>query len=117
MKRMISVGKIDTKTGEEYKQIIFKMLESEPFRGWFSGEYRVLNERDILRGKETHHRPDRVMIKNDVLIVVDYKTGKRSESHFVQVKGYLQDFEKMNYTQPKGYIWYLSDNELVELVQ
>ncbi len=117
LKRMISVGKIDTKTGEEYKQIIFKMLESEPFRGWFSGEYRVLNERDILRGKETHHRPDRVMIKNDVLIVVDYKTGKRSESHFVQVKGYLQDFEKMNYTQPKGYIWYLSDNELVELVQ
>ena len=115
IKRMISVGKINTKTGEEYKQIIFKMLEAEPFRGWFSGEYRVLNERDILRGKENRHRPDRVMIKNNELIVIDYKTGKRSENHFIQVKGYLEDFEKMNYTQPKGYIWYLSDNELVEL--
>ncbi|MEI6138168.1 MAG: UvrD-helicase domain-containing protein [Mariniphaga sp.] len=116
LKRMVSVGKIDTKTGEEYKQIIFNMLDAEPFRGWFGGEYRVLNERDILRGNESRHRPDRVMIKNNELIVVDYKTGKRSESHFTQVKGYLQDFEKMNYTQPKGYIWYLSDNDLVELI-
>ena len=115
LKRMVSVGKIDTKTGEEYKNIIFNMLEAEPFRGWFGGEYRVLNERDILRGKESRHRPDRVMIKNNELIVVDYKTGKRSENHLVQVKGYLQDFEKMNFTQPKGFIWYLSDNELVEL--
>jgi ATP-dependent exoDNAse (exonuclease V) beta subunit len=115
LKRMVSVGKIDTKTGEEYKQIIFNMLESEPFRGWFSGEFRVLNERDILRGKESRHRPDRVMIKNNELIVVDYKTGKRSESHFIQVRGYLQDFQKMNFPEPKGYIWYLSNNELVEL--
>ena len=74
-----------------------------------------MNERDILRGMESRHRPDRVMIKNNELIVVDYKTGKRSESHFIQVQGYLQDFQKMNFPEPKGYIWYLSDNELVEL--
>ena len=116
LKRMVSEGKIDTQTGEEYQQLIFKVLAEEPFRTWFSGEWKVLNERDILRGIEKRHRPDRVMIQGNELIVVDYKTGSRSDSHFSQVRGYLKDFSTMGYGQPKGFLWYLSDNELVEVI-
>jgi len=115
IKRVLSEGKIDTRTAREYEQLIYKVLENEPFRSWFSGEWKVLNERDILRGKESRHRPDRVMIKGDELIVIDYKTGEKSDSHHAQVRGYLRDFVKMGYLNPKGYLWYLSENELVEI--
>ena len=55
------------------------------------------------------------MIRENQLIVVDYKTGERSESHHAQVRDYMNDFIKMGYIQPKGYLWYLSENELVEI--
>ncbi len=115
IKRVLSEGKIDTPTAVEYEKLIFLVLDKEPFCSWFNGEWRVLNERDILRGKEKRHRPDRVMIRENQLIVVDYKTGERSESHHAQVRDYMNDFIKMGYIQPKGYLWYLSENELVEI--
>ncbi len=115
IKRVLSEGKIDTFTAMEYEQLIYAVLDKEPFRSWFSGEWKVLNERDILRGKEKRHRPDRVMIQTGELIVVDYKTGERSENHHAQVRGYLNDFVLMGYLRPRGYLWYLSDNELIEV--
>ncbi len=116
LKRTLAEGKIDTVTAREYEQLIYLVLEKEPFRSWFSGEWKVLNERDILRGKEKRHRPDRVMIRGDELVVVDYKTGEKSDSHHAQVRGYIRDFMTMGYLNPKGYLWYLSENELVEVL-
>jgi len=116
LKRMVSEGKIDTKTSVEYVQIIGQLLADEPFHSWFSGDWKVLNERDILRGDEKRHRPDRVMIKNTELVVVDYKTGSKSDKDFIQVRGYLKDFTKMGYVQPKGYLWYISNNEIFEVI-
>lgn len=115
IRKMVSEGKISTATGMEYERLIFAILEKEPFRSWFSGEWKVLNERNILRGDEKQHRPDRIMIKGTQLTVVDYKTGARSDHHFTQVRGYLHDFQKMGYDQSKGYLWYLTDNEIVEV--
>jgi len=116
LKRMVSEGKINTKTSEEYFQIISDLLADEPFLSWFSGEWKVLNERDVLRGDEKRHRPDRVMIKNDELVVVDYKTGSKSDKDFAQVRGYLKDFTKMGYVLPKGFLWYISNNEIIEVI-
>ena len=116
IKRVLSEGKIDTKTAHDYEKLILEVLGEEPFQSWFSGEWEVLNERDILRGKEGRHRPDRVMIKGSELIVVDYKTGEKSDSHHVQVRGYLRDFVKMGYPNSIGYLWYLSENELVKIL-
>jgi len=116
LKRMVSEGKIDTKTSEAYHQIIDGLLAEEPFRSWFSSDWKVLNERDILRGDEKRHRPDRVMIKSNELVVVDYKTGIKSDKDFAQVRGYLKDFSKMGFADPKGYLWYISNNEIVEVI-
>jgi ATP-dependent helicase/nuclease subunit A len=115
LKRMVSEGKIDTKTSEEYEQLIGKLLVKEPFRSWFNGEWKVLNERDILRGDEKRHRPDRIMIKGGELVVVDYKTGAKSDHDLAQVRGYLSDFRKMGFVLSKGYLWYMSNNEIVDV--
>ena len=113
--RMVSEGKINTKTSEEYEQLIGNLLLKEPFRSWFNSDWKILNERDILRGDEKRHRPDRIMIKGGELVVVDYKTGAKSDHDIAQVRGYLSDFSKMGFVLSKGYLWYLSDNEIIEV--
>jgi len=69
-----------------------------------------------LRGDENRHRPDRVMIKGTELVVVDYKTGSKSDKDNAQVRGYLKDFIKMGFANPKGYLWYISNNEIIEVL-
>ena len=115
LKKAVSEGRINQTTAKDYESILFNLLQEDPFRSWFSGEWDVLNERAILRGKQQQHRPDRVMIRAGELVVVDYKTGDRSDKHQAQVKGYLNDFIQMGYSEPKGFIWYLLTNELVEV--
>lgn len=117
LKRMLSEGKIDTKTAVDYEQLIGNLLLNEPLRSWFNGDWKILNERDILRGGEIRHRPDRIMIKGGELVVVDYKTGAKSDHDVAQVRGYLSDFSKMGFVQSKGFLWYLSDNDIIEVTK
>ncbi len=115
LKGMVSEGKItDAEVGEMMAHIQALILD-EPFRDWFSGSWKVLNERDILRGSDNRHRPDRVMIREGKAVVLDYKTGEKKEQDIRQVKGYLSDLCKMGYPLSKGYIWYLGNNELIDV--
>lgn len=114
--RMVSEGKIDSQTSTEYLQLIEKLLTEEPFLSWFGGGWKVLNECDLLLGGDRRHRPDRVMIKGDELVVVDYKTGAKSDKDITQVRGYLRDFGRMGFVQPKGFLWYMSNNEIVDVL-
>ncbi len=116
VKKMISEGKIDSGTARDYELVIERMLSSEPQKSWFNGDWKILNERNILRGNESQHRPDRIMMQERKVVLVDYKTGEKHQNHITQVKGYLNDFEKMKFEGTKGYLWYLSTNELVEVV-
>jgi ATP-dependent exoDNAse (exonuclease V) beta subunit len=115
VKNMVSAGKIDSETAKEYEVMIKRMLAAEPVRSWFGGEWKILNERNILRGKEGSHRPDRIMIKDGKIVLIDYKTGEKHENHLSQVRGYLNDFGRMGFNERKGYLWYLNSNELVEV--
>ncbi len=42
-------------------------------------------------------RPDRVMMKDDQVVVVDFKFGKENPKYNKQVKGYMQLLTKMGY--------------------
>ena len=83
---------------------------------WYDGCSRVLNEVDILFGKGLAKRPDRVMIREDKVVVVDYKFGERMDKrHHNQVKNYLQLIRQMGYQDVKGYLWYVELNKIEEV--
>jgi len=78
-------------------------------------QWKVLNERDILRAGESKHRPDRVMLKENDAVVVDYKTGEISDKDIRQMKGYLTDLRSMGFENCEGNIWYLQKNEIIKV--
>ena len=67
-----------------------------------------------LRGVETK-RPDRVMIRGNEAVVVDYKFGREAESHKVQIRHYMEMLNNMGYTSVKGYVWYVSAGKIVRI--
>ena len=71
----------------------------------------ILDEKGVLQTR----RPDRVMMKDDQVVVVDFKFGKENPKYNKQVKGYMQLLTKMGYKNITGYLWYV-DEEKIEKV-
>jgi CRISPR/Cas system-associated exonuclease Cas4 (RecB family) len=82
------------------------LIERENHNEWFTGQYTILSERNILTPSGNTQRPDRVMIKDNHAIVIDYKFGhEQPKSHLEQVRDYMLLLQQMGYTT-EGYIIY-----------
>jgi ATP-dependent helicase/nuclease subunit A len=109
-------GLLDKGEAESIRKEIKQTLNIEPFRDWFSGEWEVIAEKDILNREGALKRPDRVMLQDESLIVVDYKFGhSKSPGHKQQVKQYMNTLKQMNYQDVIGYLWYVHLDELIEV--
>ncbi len=108
-------GHLSEELCKKLKSIISREFKRKQVQEWFSEWDVVRNESDILSSnKEGTYRPDRVMIKGDRAIVVDYKFGKKiKEEHKDQVKNYITLLRQMGYSAVEGYVWYLSISEVV----
>jgi hypothetical protein len=91
-------------------------LDSVASRHWFDGTYEFRNEIEIILPGGDFRRPDRVMVCGDKAIVVDYKFGQiKRPSYIRQVQQYMSYLTQMGYASVEGYVWYLEDNEIVEV--
>lgn len=97
-------------------ETIYNFLNSELVKDWYSKNYRVLNETEILQAKGGFVRPDRVMIKEDEAVVIDYKFGEKEDKKYLkQVKHYASQISKMGYKNVKGYVCYVTLNKILEV--
>ena len=113
--QLVTSGVLTSDEGKVFFTKIDGMIQESPISEWFSDHWKVLNERDILRVGESKHRPDRVMLKDNIAVVIDYKTGEKSDKDIRQMKGYLVDLRKMGYSNCIGHIWYLQGNEVINV--
>ena len=93
-------------------------LNHPKVKEWFSGTWELYNECAILyreNGMLQTRRPDRVMMKDGEVIVVDFKFGKPYPEYEAQVREYMDLLEDMGYDHVRGYIWYVFYNELEEI--
>lgn len=108
-------GEITETEKNEITDLLNEYLSDPQISPWFSQEYEVLNEVQILQPNGTFIRPDRVMIKQDEVVVIDYKFGEKEEKKYLkQVKNYTSQIKKMGYTHVKGFICYIVLGKVVE---
>lgn len=104
--------------GEKHKvhDFLSKSLSLPEVKQWYSGNYQVLNEQQLLHPSLSFIRPDRIMIKDDEVVVVDYKFGGSIESKYVkQVQRYVRSIRDMGYTNVRGYVFYVKLCELLQV--
>lgn len=90
-----------------------ELLSAPSVAPWYDGSCRVLNEVDILFGKGLSRRPDRVMIADGRVVVVDYKFGEHPDKRYhSQVRNYLKLIREMGYEKVEGYLWYVELNKI-----
>lgn len=103
---------------EKLREMLQRRLQTPKVKEWFSGQWEVYNERDILTvdeqsGEVKTYRPDRVMVNGTEMIVVDFKFAAQQPEHVSQVKGYMELLKRMSHLTVKGYLWYVYPNKIV----
>lgn len=102
---------------EKIKQMISQRLRNETAADWFSGRWKLYNECSILSVNPSTselevRRPDRVMMRDGEVIVVDFKFGRPKPEYNNQVCEYVALLKGMGYNKVKGYLWYVYSNEI-----
>ena len=109
LQRLIRDGQVTDRQAIDMRQQLEQLqtlIMQEHHEEWFSGKDYVLFEQDIITPTNTLNRPDRVIIKDNHAIVIDYKFGHNAyKSHLDQVRQYMVLLRQMGYTT-EGHIIY-----------
>jgi len=113
IERYHTLGMVDRQEADTLTLRLKTYLNREDVAAWYDSSCVVLNEADILFNNGLSKRPDRILIKNGKVTVVDYKFGEREEKKYTkQVKSYMELIRQIGYKEVEGYIWYVELNKL-----
>lgn len=112
------IGKPETE--EKIRELTHHAFSLPQVQDWYSGNWHLFNECDIIwqeRGELRTRRPDRVMMRDNEIVVIDFKFGKQNKKYNKQVQGYMQLLTRMGYLKEniEGYLWYVEE-DLIEKV-
>lgn len=108
-------GLISIEEAPTIKQKIDGLFTNTTIKGWFENFDELKNERSILLQNGESYQPDRVVVKNNQTIIVDYKTGEREEKHKEQITNYRNLLSQMGYQNISAQLLYVNDGSLVEI--
>ncbi len=121
---MVLSGELNRGEAEELRAKIEETLNTTVAGEWFDGSWeRLYRERKIVSKKRSNEstagfeskRPDRVMTRGKEAVVIDYKFGREKDSYKGQIAYYMSVLGEMGYTSIKGYIWYVSQEKIVQI--
>ncbi|MDD3037699.1 exodeoxyribonuclease V subunit beta [Bacteroides sp.] len=119
IERLIFEGVIrDEEKEEMIREVAHKAFSLPEIQEWYSGKWRLFNECAIIykeKGVLQTRRPDRVMMKEGQVVVVDFKFGKENPKYNQQVKSYIQLLARMGYKNITGYLWYVDEERIVKV--
>ncbi|AFK01855.1 UvrD/REP helicase [Emticicia oligotrophica DSM 17448] len=113
-------GVISPKESESIKENIEKIISLPELKPLFEDGLQVENQREILLNGAEAQCPDRVVMKDGVVYIIDYQTGsshdtQRHERNARQVRNYGKLYQQMGYEKVAMMIVYLSSNEVINV--
>ena len=85
-------------------------------RGWFpDAPDSLYNEASLIDTDGSVCRPDRVLVDDGKVIVIDYKFGEHRRIYERQVMKYMNIWRRMGYSEVSGFLWYVDSGNIIEL--
>jgi hypothetical protein len=111
-------GDIEADERDILEDKIQTIFEIEAVKEWFDPVHiesnAVFIESPILT-PEGVLKPDRVIVSGDRVIIIDFKTGEKSDTHWGQVIKYKNAVQAMGYRNIEAYLFYLENKEIREV--
>ncbi|WP_395091168.1 UvrD-helicase domain-containing protein [Vaginella massiliensis] len=119
LEKEVRTGLIKPEEIENTKNLISSIVEHPTLKKYFDKKLMLLNERDFIDTNGEIFRADRVIIDQNKVSILDYKTGTKSIHHQSQIDHYANFFRTLGYEIEKKILVYLNhethDLEIVEV--
>jgi len=113
LNHMNAEGLIREYDKKNIEQKINALFAKPEFSAFFDLEWEVFSEREIASDGKWY-KPDRVMVKPDRTLVVDYKREKEHPKHHKQVAQYAALLENIGYRNIDKYLVYVNDLKIIK---
>lgn len=111
----ISTYKLNQEEKIYLKGLFTKLADDEDISFLFDKKFKARKEAELLTKEGKSLRPDLVLHSDNELIIVDFKTGKKRESHLNQLNEYADIISQMN--NPKIIKALIYINEMPEIIK
>jgi ATP-dependent exoDNAse (exonuclease V) beta subunit len=115
--KAIENGLIISGQREEVLDTIRQIVLHQDLELFFSGQYKILNEKNIIQKEGSIVKPDRMVLTNtNEVYLLDYKTGSHQPKYVIQLENYQAAIEKMGFRVVKKALVYIGETlEVVNL--
>ena len=111
VEKALQSGDIDKEQADSNLDLLSRRLASH--KEWFpEGDEEVLTETSLIDTDGKEYRPDRVVIKDGAVTVIDYKFGEKNPKYKGQVSRYAGIYRRMGYQNVSSAIWYVVSDEV-----
>ena len=97
------------------KEIVTNIVKHPKLKDYYTLNYSIYNERDIISKEGLILRPDRIVVNSkNKAIIIDYKTGVENKKYEQQLQSYQDVLEDMKIDVKKKIIIYVNDKILIK---
>ncbi|SHI65735.1 ATP-dependent exoDNAse (exonuclease V) beta subunit (contains helicase and exonuclease domains) [Mesonia phycicola] len=113
--KSINNGELTAEDAAEYKAKVEEIVNHSALKPYFSSAYQIYNEKEIIT-PNGFKRIDRLCLKDNTAIIIDYKTGSESTSHHQQLNEYAQYVTEIGYQVKQKILVYLYPSVTVKIL-
>lgn len=106
---------IDKDFEDRLRNDLDKILRNENYLKLLKNAIKIVSEVKIIATNFETRIPDKIIYKNNEIIVIDFKTGLPNSKHNNQVKSYVKLLFEMENTMVSGFIYYTSNLDLIQV--
>jgi ATP-dependent exoDNAse (exonuclease V) beta subunit len=115
LKKLLTDGNIEQKNEHRLRECAQSFWKKMEEGNYLRNIEKSLNEQVVLAGENDVKKPDKVYVKSDEVIVIDFKTGKINQKHMEQIVAYSKLLEQIFKKPVRCLLYYSALNQLTEL--
>ena len=112
----ISKNDISIDESKTIKPSLVAIVNHPNLKDYFSEAVIGYNETDLLIKDKPILRPDRFVVKNNVVTIIDYKTGLKDPKYKAQLYDYKDALEELKFKVDKMLLIYINETITIEEV-
>ena len=110
-------GELTAEEAAEVEGLLAERIAQVADRGWFhDGGAEIMNEVSLIDSNGKVYRPDRVVVRDDEVIVIDYKFGEHDSGYETKLRKYAGIWRSMGHENVSAFLWYVHSGEIVFVI-
>lgn len=115
IRQLIQSGRIEQVFENQLKLDLEQLFTTNAYNELFEDALEVLSEQSYIISKNEQIRPDKIILKRNQTVVLDYKTGQPLKKHNKQLQQYRSVLQEMDYPNVEAHLFYIKNFELVKV--